>query len=390
MGRFNIRPRYGANEPTGGERISGSISDAIGMYMNEQESRRTEENAMRAGGGTPVGSPPGMRDRWNGVKNSVSRVFGRGGPTTAFTDETRPTAPQPSQPSLDIGPRGVTPPPMAGRRSVTPIGSHTQPSAPMGTPAQPSSSIGAAIGRSLDPTDLSYEQTARGGQRYRFDPMRGEKAKLALVDQRKHTDEQEEIDALTSTGQWTPAQAAARVRGKLAYGEEFGRTRQANQLTFQQRQELVDRTNRGRVQVARIMADGRQNTAEGKQAIQQQILDLREAALAMQAAGLDATGYENTAKALEGQIPKGTDAIVAGATPAGKEQIARTTRAAGAARDSAVSIRKRGAAVADSVLHRGDGSGKKPVADRDAELKAQGKTADERRRILAAEGYKVR
>lgn len=352
---FNIRSRYGQSEPTGPERFAGTITSGLDAIAAEAEARRSEENEYRRQGGVQVGEAPSIGDRFNAVKRGVGRVFGRGGPPSAFVDTQVPQAPPPLRTTPSA------PPPGSFSFNGSP---HAMRGMQVQRPAAPS-----PIANALD-QDLSYEVKARSGRRFKFDPLRLPRADAAIkggLSAQEHRQRMEQTE-LENKGRKDVATINANQRITT------------NATTYEQRKEIARIAASSRERAASIVASGRANTAEGRETIQQAILDLREAAMAMQAAGLEATGYENQARALEAKLPTGTNLLVEQSTPAGAARIDSTRRAAAAARDSANAVRQRGAAAARNQLGT-----KTPSATQ----LARAARDPEYRQFLIESGYKV-
>lgn len=308
---YQIRSRYGQNEPTGPERFSSALTSGLDAIAAESEARRAEENEFRRQGGVQVGKAPSAGDRFNAVKQRVGRVFGRGGPPAIAVDETLP----------DLR---VTP-------SARPQAQVTFRNATMQLPTQMKRPV-SPIASALD-DDLSYEMKSRSGKTFKFDPLRAARAEASIkggLADREHRNRMEEVTAENAS------------REKVA-GIAANQRQQTAQYTYAERRIIAERANESRIKAAQIAASGRANTDEGRAIIQQAVLDLREAALAMQQAGLEATGYENAAKALEAKIPTGTDRIVDESQPGGRERIANTEAEAARLRQEAMNARRRGA-----------------------------------------------
>ncbi len=346
---YNIRSRYGQNEQTGPEKFSNALVTGLDAIVAEKEARRSEENEFRRTGGVQVGKAPSAGDRFNAVRRGVGRVFGRGGPPSMVVDETDPALPPPSM--MQMRPQ-----------AEVSLGNTTM---RMPTQAQ-RPTIASALHQDVDP-DLSYEVKGRNGATWKFDPMREVRAKQGMADrsaQAAHARTMEQTK-LENAGRKEVATIAANQRTETA------------RYTYGERRQIADRANASKERAAQILASGRAVTANERNELQQALLDLREAALAMQQAGLEASGYENAARAIESKIPTGTDRIVETSQPGGKERIESEEAKAARLRQEAINARRRGAA--------GGTGTKTPTA---AQL-ARAKREPDYRQFLIEKGYKV-
>lgn len=347
---YNIRSRYGQNEPTGPERFSSALTTGLDEIAAESDARRAEDNEMRRAGGVQVGTPPSVRDRLGAARSSISRtvgrVFGRGGPPAVAVDETMP----------DLR---VTP---SARPQAQVAFGNTRMQLPTQT-RQPS-----PIAQAMD-DDLSYEVKSRSGRTFKFDPMRQARAQQALADrsaQAGHAREMEKL-RLENQGRREVATIAANQRTETA------------RYTYSERRQIADRANASKERAAQILASGRAVTARERSELQQALLDLREAAIAMQQAGLEASGYENAARAIESKIPTGTDRIVETSQPGGKERISAAEAEAERLRQEAIRARQRGAGAGGGATTKTPTATQLQRAARDPEY----------RQFLIEKGYKV-
>jgi hypothetical protein len=179
----------------------------------------------------------------------------------------------------------------------------------------------------------------------------------------------------------------------VQFDDVFGRRTAASRtLSVMDRQQLAEHQHGLRMKEITARQSG--DSAELERVRNEQ----REMGLWLQANNIVLGSLERAADRAGRAVPRGTEAILA--PPGTVERAESTAAAAGRRVDSA---RQEIGAVVPQLAPRdpaggGDTSrgrgaartGKPTVAERDSVLKAQGKPAAERRRILRAEGYNVR
>lgn len=337
-----LRPIYDENEPTLGEGLTRGISTAIEEWEKRREADRQERNTMAAAGGVPIpaGPQPSIMDRLRGIGQRVrDSIHG-----------TQPSV----RPARDGIPAGAPPAlpanvPVETVRSGLPtrITGMPQPGVSMQQQTPRRSMNGIAAGQSADSPignalgNYTYEGI--GGQKYSVDPLHQARVQAAAKGMSRDAEQEKSIAALVAAGMPENEARARVLTNTVRYDTEFGQQSRARSsgLTFEQRQQLQNENNAVRLEIARMARAGKQNTDEFRRAN----IRLREIGQQLQAISIEASGYENTARAAERGVPQGTDRIVEESMPGGKERISAAQRKAGAARDSAAAVRGRARSV---------------------------------------------
>jgi hypothetical protein len=396
---LNLRPKYDPNEMPWQQSLNQGIGSAISQYADREARRRAEENATAAEGGTqlPDQPTPGIMDRIRGIGSSISTmIHGQQGPgvnpageiTGAQRDGVVQTPVTPNA-QMPVVPRVRTeggyatpnPPAMFPRAS---LGAMTAP--PNGaTAARPNAQSPTTIGQAIKPYTYHGEF-----HNYSIDPLYGARVQAEAKDMVSHQHEEEQIASLVNAGM-NPTEARAKVLNNVVrYDEKFGqKSRGGSSLTYQQRLDLLDRNNAVRLQLGRMAAAGRQNTAQYRQAL----LEQRQLEDQLRADEAEARGYASEAAGVERQIPQGTNRIVAESQPGGTERIAADAQRAAGLRGQARDIRGKNA-----QRFRTGTTGTAPAAGtftpeqsqaRALELKKQGYSKSAAYEIMKREGHNV-
>lgn len=390
-GMLNRRPIYDEDELTGPEYLSRGISGAIDYFMKQREAGRLEQNEMAKEGAVALPEDPNANPmgRLRGIKRGIGALLHRGQAQTTppFVPPSGPGE-VPQGPYIDESGAFGQPGPQRIRGGIM------MPNRPRPTPPfnpqkdYGGSRIGARIfdeigGGGVPP----YTLEGQSGRRYQIDPMRDQRIKLAGSEmeygqQRGHVQAEQErqIAAAVAAGMPEPEARARVLNNLMRYDEEFGqRSRSGSGMTQADRLQIQDRLDR-RAAATRAMQlrlqTMRSGSAEERAQLQAEVSRLNRE---QQADLATLRSYDQQAASAEGAVTRMSADPAATAMPAGRERLGQEQQRAKTAADSAAAARSR-------VQNRGT---RKSVQDRDSELKAQGKNASERLRILKAEGYNV-
>lgn len=408
-GRLNLRPIYGRDEQTGGERIAQGIGSAIAGYEQHQQAGSADEAKRRAAGqvmttrgeggfdrlrslgrrligrsdepqSTPLAPPP----EWSGRPQApTSRII----PASGIVDDTTP----PDAPVIQQG-RSMD---RAPQIQQTP---NRAPLPPVGGEATPlGGAIPAGAPRNISTALKSYTEKDDYGNEWSIDPnhaqnqkLAGDRAELEMKDEFAERGTKRSIDAATSAGM-PAAEANARVRtGTMRYDEQFGqRMRPSTAMTFEQRRQLSTEHDQReatiRTKLGELAATGRANGPEA--------LQLRREALELSKERLQMQREQGDDRARAGDVGRETNIAGAISSTLTKDPIAQTMlspeqKAAEARRAGERDTHLKNAATGQRTVHNSHATQTEARARAQA-LKAAGKTPDEIRAAMQAEGYRV-
>lgn len=421
-GMLNRRPIYDEGELTGPEYISQGIGTAIQGYLQQKEIGRQERNTMAAQGAEALPNDPAnsIRGRLGRVKRGIGDMLGTlsghrrdgvapagGYPPVAVPAGVEQAAARPTGPFVpsvrgamsSVVPGGWDATSRPGVMHPSTAGAPVAPNAPRATPASPTApTIGSAIGADLGDVPKPYELEGATGRRYRVDPMRAERGKLAMAGaaaeqeygrnrQHQTAEQEDQVSALVAAGM-PEAEARARVKtNTVRYDETFGaqsRTRAA--MSVDDRLKVEQAITARQVTIQNMKA-AQAHLTQGQREELRRLQMEQERDLALM------RGAETAANQAEGAVTRAATDPTSTATPEGQKAIE-------AAKQRAAGMRSRADSARGAVQHPRMGGvtggassssgGQKSPADRYAELKALGKTRDEIVRTMKAEGYNVR
>lgn len=403
MSRYslNLRPKYGRDEPTGGEGVARGIVTALDEIQKYRDADRTEQNTMAAAGATRL--PPGPNDSVGGRVRSIGKaiggLFGRGdeAPVVApagTPGATPPFAPtQPRQPITGTG--GIVPPRidpatlggMAGNpRPQTMAPGLAQPAPDLVpaagmTPHMPATaatnavrpSISAALNEEIKP----YTYEGVHGAKYQVDPLYGARVKAAGED----FGDERKIQALVDAGM-DPKEARARVLNNVVrYDEQFGQqSRSRGAISPEEWTRRQDKLQADRKELEQMRQQGKETSRE----YQQKALQLRQ----------DELEARRDAAANNLQFRAGTEEVRSNKEPGPFEKDPNEPPGAASerARGRAKGRQMQQAAVTDAQRRANGGTGeavKARARARAQQLQRQGMDRAKIAETLRAEGYRV-
>lgn len=413
---LNLRPIYGPEDVPWQQSLGQGISNAIGEYQRKKEIGRQEANQVGAIGGVPVpdAPSPSPMDRLRSIGSTIGDVlhgrFNQGSTVPNATGSERDGLAPGTPPALPAGapiptptggplpmsvfdrgaggalPQpagrpgvnpalGVSPETRAGRMAPPPVMTSAMPAAPV-PPRQPAATIGSAI------HPYTYEGIT--GQKYSVDPLYGARVAAEGKTMAKDAEDEQAISALVAAGM-DPKLARAKVlTNTVKYDEQYGMRGNASRLTFAERAKLQSDNNAVRLQIARMAAAGRQDTAEYRKALLQQ----RQIEDQLRADEREAAGYASEAAAVERTIPSGTNRIVEQSQPGGAERIEGAAKTAAELRGKARDIRGKNA----QRFRTGTGGTTftpEQTRARAIELKNQGYSKSAIYEMMKREGYNI-
>lgn len=357
-GRLNLRPIYGRDELSPGEGVQRGIAAALAAKQQEV----AEDNARRAHGQVMT-SEATVGSRIGGIADRLRGIFSRG--------ETPPAIPAEAAEAL------AKPPELQRNgQSLGPI-----PSTVAATPG-----THGIAGRLA-----AYEEQDAHGNSWRVDPnvaadaaranaVATRRDELGVEDEAKERTTRRAIDAATAAGM-PAAEADARVRtGTMRYDERFGAGQPQRRRSVAEEKELIAyRSER------KLLEDKQKTHAGLTPAERERMFQLRERAQDLQERGL-ATREE--LGIVNADIRAGTAMQAPNANPLNNTMKTDAQRAADEAQAKEGAKRVRGAAGAiDKIKNRR--APREAVAARAQALKGTGKTREQIRAQLIAEGYNV-